>query len=129
MSFADRRARARVLAAVGQRAGNRCLAELAVFIACVAVGLFHLLLFVRPAAAGGAVDGVALAQARVLGLAALRALPASATATYFLGLALVYAHVATTGGNAPVPVVRILTEITLDEAATLVSVRPSWPWP
>nr|TKW20261.1 hypothetical protein SEVIR_4G074700v2 [Setaria viridis]TKW20263.1 hypothetical protein SEVIR_4G074700v2 [Setaria viridis] len=111
----------RAAAADGGGASNRHLSELGAFILCVAVGLLEHFLFVRPA--GGAVDGGAQAR-RALGLAALRVLPASATATFFLGVGLVYAHVGGSSGNGPVPepTVRILSEITLEAAAALMGI-------
>ncbi|PUZ61778.1 hypothetical protein GQ55_4G304600 [Panicum hallii var. hallii] len=102
----------------GAGAGNRRLTELVAFILCVVVGFLEFFLFVQPA--GGAVDGGA--QARALGLAALRALPASATATFFLGVALVHAHVGGGDGPLPEPAVRFLTEMTLEAAAALIGV-------
>uniref|UniRef100_K3Y1C5 Uncharacterized protein n=1 Tax=Setaria italica TaxID=4555 RepID=K3Y1C5_SETIT len=111
----------RAAAADGAGAGNRHLSELGAFILCVAVGLLEHFLFVRPA--GGAVDGGAQAR-RALGLVALRVLPASATATFFLGVGLVYAHVGGSSGNGPVPepTVRILSKITLEAAAALMGI-------
>ncbi|XP_062227548.1 uncharacterized protein LOC133925815 [Phragmites australis] len=101
--------------------GNRGLSELVAFILCLAVCLLEFFLFVQPS---GGVDGGA--QARALGLAAVRALPASATVTFFLGMALIYLHVGTGGGRAggngpvPEPAVRLLTETTLEAAAALI---------
>ncbi|CAL5046642.1 unnamed protein product [Urochloa decumbens] len=95
--------------------------ELFAFISCVAVSLLEHFLFVPRAGGAAAADGGAAQARRVLGLAALRVLPSSAAATFFLGVALVYAHLA--GGNRPVPepaAVRILAEITLDAAAALM---------
>ncbi|CAN6178893.1 unnamed protein product [Urochloa humidicola] len=107
----------------GSGGGDRRLAELVAFIACVAVALLEHFLFIRPTGGAAAVDGSGAQARRALGLAALRALPASAAATFFLGVALVYAHLA--GGNRPVPepaAVRILAEMTFDAAAALMGI-------
>ncbi|CAL5037381.1 unnamed protein product [Urochloa decumbens] len=125
--FLYRRAAAAAAAADGAGAGNNRrrlrLSELVSFISCVAVSLLEHFLFTRRAGGAAAADGGAVQARRALGLAALRALPASAAATFFLGVALLYAHLA--GGNRPVPepaAVRILTEMTLEAAAALIGI-------
>jgi hypothetical protein len=62
---------------------------------CGAVGVIEFL-SVQPAAQG-VDDG---ARAREIGTAAAHVLPAAATATFFLGLALVLLHVRASGGGA-----------------------------
>lgn len=117
-------------AAVAAGAGNRRFlesSELLAFALCVVVGLLdHFLLAHQPAGGGAPADGGAQAQARrALGLVALRVLPSSAAATFFLGLALVYAHVVVAGsddGPVPQPAVRILAEMTIEAAAALVGI-------
>ncbi|CAL5043985.1 unnamed protein product [Urochloa decumbens] len=127
--FLYRRAAAAAAAAAADGAGagnNRRrlrLSELVSFISCVAVSLLEHFLFARRAGGAAAADGGAVQARRALGLAALRALPASAAATFFLGVALLYAHLA--GGNRPVPepaAVWILTEMTLEAAAALIGI-------
>jgi hypothetical protein len=108
-------------------AADRRMPGVVNFVLCVSAGVLHLSFFVQPA--GGA-DHVA--RARALGLAALRALPAAATATYFWGMMLIIvAHVRAGGeggggagagaghGEVQGPV-RILTNIALGAAAGLV---------
>nr|CAB3502437.1 unnamed protein product [Digitaria exilis] len=94
--------------------------ELVAFALCVVVGLLEHFLLAQQPAGGEAVGGRAAAA---LGLAALRVLPASAAATFFLGAALVYAHVGG-GGDGPVPehAVRILSAMTLEAAAALIGI-------
>ena len=94
-------------------------AELAFFILCLQVGFLQLFLFVQqPGGEGGAHDG-----APELAVSAARALPAVASVTFFLGIALVYGHVGNDGGgaggaiagNGPVPApagVRFLANLT-----------------
>ncbi|KAF8783947.1 hypothetical protein HU200_000122 [Digitaria exilis] len=92
--------------------------ELVAFALCVVAGLLEHFLLAQQPAGGEAVGGRA-----ALGLAALRVLPASAAATFFLGAALVYAHVGG-GGGGPVPehAVRILSAMTLEAAAALIGI-------
>uniref|UniRef100_A0A0A9BZY9 Uncharacterized protein n=1 Tax=Arundo donax TaxID=35708 RepID=A0A0A9BZY9_ARUDO len=112
-------------AAAGAGAGARRISELVAFM-CAAVGFLEILLLVQPA---GGVDGGA--QARALGMAAVDALPAAATATFFLGMILIIAHIRAGGeggggavaDNRPVPApgVELLRKMALGAAAVLVS--------
>lgn len=101
-------------------AGNRRLPESSELVALalfVVVSLLEYLLLAQHAGGGAPADGGAKVR-RGLGLVALRVLPASAAATFFLGLALVYAHV----GQVPEHGVRILSEMTLEAAAALIGI-------
>ncbi|CAN6178897.1 unnamed protein product [Urochloa humidicola] len=104
-------------------AGNRRLSGLVMFMLCVSVGTLDYVLFAQ--AVGGA------AQARALGLAALRALPAASVAAFFWGMMLVFvAHVRAGGegggggnGDGHEPVqwrVRVLSKVAVGAAAALV---------
>ena len=108
-------------------AGNRRPPGLATFTLCASVGLLELLLFVAQApGGGGAEDGAA----RDLGLAALRALPAAATATFFLGILLIIVGHIRAGGEggggavaaiAPIEApVGLLAKMAIGAAAGLV---------
>ncbi|XP_025812755.1 uncharacterized protein LOC112890114 isoform X1 [Panicum hallii] len=107
-------------------AASRRLSGLVIPVLCASAGTLDYVLFLQ--AAGGADGG---AQARALGLAALRALPAAATAAFFLGMMLivVIAHVRAGGeggggaGAGVRPVqgpVRVLTNMAFGAAAALV---------
>lgn len=105
-------------AAAAAGAGTRRLLEVVTFIMCAAVGLLEFFLFVQPA---GGVD---------LGMAAVDALPAAATVTFFLGMTLIIVHIRAGGeggggaitGNRPVPApVELLKKVALGAAAALVS--------
>ena len=105
----------------GAGAAIRRISGLVISVLCASVGTLEYVLFGQ--AAGGA-------QARALGLAALRALPAAATAAFFLGMMLiVVAHVRAGGeggGGASAGVgpvqgpVRVLTNVAFGAAAALV---------
>jgi hypothetical protein len=75
-------------AAAAGAAGSRRLCRLFAIL-CASVGTLEFFFFVhvQPAGVGG--DVGARAQARALGLAAARVLPAAAVATFFLGMALI----------------------------------------
>ncbi|RCV20680.1 hypothetical protein SETIT_4G076100v2 [Setaria italica] len=108
-------------------AANRRVSGVAFFILCVSAGVLDLFFYVQPPA--GSVDHGA--RARALGLGALRALPAAATATFFWGMMLIIiAHVraggeggggagAGAGHGAIKMAVRILTMIAVGAAAGL----------
>ena len=67
--------------------GRRSISGLVMFLLCVSAGTLEFIVFGGQAAGGGADHGA-------LGLAALGALPAAATATFFLGMMLIIvAHV------------------------------------
>lgn len=113
-------------------AGNRRLPEIVPFILCVCAGVLQFLLFVgASAASGGAYVVDHRAEARALGLAALRVLPAAATVTFFLGTMLIFAALISAGGvgggaagegeepiQAPVGL-RLLSRMALAAAAAL----------
>lgn len=81
-------------------AGNRRLPEIVPFMLCVCAGVLQFLLFVGASAASGGADVVDhRAEARALGLAALRVLPAAATVTFFLGTMLIFAALISAGGE------------------------------
>lgn len=81
-------------------AGNRRLPEIVPFMLCVCAGVLQFLLFVGASAASGGADVVDHgAEARALGLAALRVLPAAATVTFFLGTMLIFAALISAGGE------------------------------
>ncbi|TVU01817.1 hypothetical protein EJB05_52719, partial [Eragrostis curvula] len=109
--------------AAGAGAVNRRISERVTTILCASVSLLFSVLFVQPA--GGADDDGA--AARALGAVALRALPAAATATFFLGVMLIYAHVSNRvgagagAGPVPEPAVNLLAKITLGAAVAVVS--------
>ncbi|CAN6208336.1 unnamed protein product [Urochloa humidicola] len=123
-----------------RRAGacnRRRLSGLIVSALCVSVGTLEHLLFAQAAGAGGGVDrGGAQAQAaRALGVAALRTLPAVATAAFYWGIMMLVfvAHIRAGGeggggaaaagdGHGPVQAgrVRVLTEVAVGAAAALV---------
>ncbi|XP_062233364.1 uncharacterized protein LOC133930678 [Phragmites australis] len=112
-------------AAAGAGAGNRRLWEVVTFIFCPLIGRLGFFLFFQQPAGG--VDGGA--QARALGAGAVHVLPAAATVTFFLGMALVFVHVCAGGeggggavaGDEPIQaVVGILTEMALGAAAALI---------
>ncbi|XP_066369029.1 uncharacterized protein [Miscanthus floridulus] len=70
--------------------GSRRLCRLFAIL-CASVGTLEFFFFVQPA---GPVGGDVGAQARALGLAAARVLPAAAAATFFMGMALIIvAHI------------------------------------
>ncbi|CAN6202176.1 unnamed protein product [Urochloa humidicola] len=114
-------------------AGNRRrLSEVVTFLLCASAGLLDFSLFVAPTApAGGAADHPAGA-ARELGLAALRALPAAAAVTFYLGILLItIRHIRAGGeggggdfaGNGPAveaPAVGVLDKMAIGAAAGLV---------
>ncbi|KAJ1258474.1 hypothetical protein BS78_10G078200 [Paspalum vaginatum] len=122
-------------AGAGSGANNRRLSGLLTSMLCASVGALEFLVFVvQPA--GGADPGE---QARALGLAALRALLAAVTVTFFLGMLLIVVGHIRVGGEgggvvvagdeailAPVGLI-ILTKMALGQRQ-LVS-RASWPWP
>lgn len=104
-------------------ASNRRLPEIVPFMLCVCAGVLHFLLFVGASAASGGADVDHGAEARALGLAALRVLPAAATVTFFLGTMLIFAARISAGGEEPVqaPVgLRLLSRMALAAAAALV---------
>ncbi|TVU12181.1 hypothetical protein EJB05_45813, partial [Eragrostis curvula] len=111
--------------AAGAGAVNRRISERVTTILCASVSLLFSVLFVQPA--GGADDDGA--AARALGAVALRALPAAATATFFLGVMMIYAHVANRvgagagagAGPVPEPAVNLLAKITLGAAVAVVT--------
>ncbi|KAG2610175.1 hypothetical protein PVAP13_4KG181200 [Panicum virgatum] len=115
-------------AAAPAPAAGRRLSGVAIFILCVSAGALHFSLSAQPPGGGaGAADHVA--QARALGLGALRVLPAAATATFFWGVMLiVVAHVraggegggGAAGAGAVQGPVRLLTNVALGAAAGLV---------
>ncbi|KAL6606826.1 hypothetical protein ACP70R_042479 [Stipagrostis hirtigluma subsp. patula] len=107
--------------------GDRRLSELVPFVLCASAGILDFFFFcVTPA--GGMVDDGALVRA--FSMAAVQALPAAATVTFFLAVALVFAHVRAGGGGdggflggnapAPAPAVRLLTKTTLGAGAVLL---------
>ncbi|TVU01816.1 hypothetical protein EJB05_52718, partial [Eragrostis curvula] len=112
--------------AAGAGAVNRRISEVVTTILCASVGLLFSVLFVQPA--GGVDDDGA--QARALGAVAVRALPAAATATFFLGVTLIYAHVGNRvgagvgagagAGPVPAPAVKFISKITLGAAVAVV---------
>ncbi|KAF8783949.1 hypothetical protein HU200_000124 [Digitaria exilis] len=119
-------------AAAATAAGHRRLPELVVFMLCASVAFLHFFLFVQEAPAPGGVD-YGHEAARELGLAALRALPAAATASFFLGMMLIIVgHIRAGGeggggavavaGHGPIeaPVVGILVKVASAMAAALV---------
>jgi hypothetical protein len=72
----------------GAGIGRRSISGLVMFLLCVSAGTLEFIVFGQAAGAGGGADHGALS------LAALRALPATATATFFLGMMLIIvAHV------------------------------------
>jgi hypothetical protein len=113
-------------AAAGAGAGNRRLPGPVAFILCASAGLLQLLFFTVQAP--GTEDHGAAAHA--LGLAALRALPAAATATYYLGMILIIVgHIRAGGegggtavaGNGPIEApVGLLVKMAIGAAAGLV---------
>jgi hypothetical protein len=96
------------------------------FLLCVSAGTLELVVFGQ--AAGGDAEDHGGAQARALALAALRALPAAATGTFFSGMSLIIvAHVRAGGeggGTGAVaadgPIQGILTKVAAGAAAALV---------
>ncbi|TVU00281.1 hypothetical protein EJB05_54302, partial [Eragrostis curvula] len=109
---------------------NRRIPELVTTILCASVGLLLFVLFGQPAAAGGADDDGAQARA-LIGVLAVRALPAAVTETFFSGVILIYAHVgnrvgagvgASAGaGPVPAPAVNLLAKMTLGAAVAVIS--------
>ncbi|TVU04262.1 hypothetical protein EJB05_50166, partial [Eragrostis curvula] len=107
---------------------NRRIPKLVTTILCASVGLLLFLLFVQPA--GGADDDGAQAR-ELIGVLAVRALPATATATFFSGVMLIYVHVGNAAGAGvgadagagpvPAPAVNLLAKITLGAAVAVVS--------
>ncbi|KAL6606824.1 hypothetical protein ACP70R_042477 [Stipagrostis hirtigluma subsp. patula] len=107
-------------------AGNRRFWDLVTFILCAAAGILEFFLFVQPA--GGMVDGGALARA--LAGAAVRALPAAATVTFFLAMSLIFVRVRAgeggdeggcAAGDGPIQAAeKLLTKTTLGAAAALI---------
>ena len=98
-------------------ASNRRPPGLATFTLCASVGLLEYLLFVVQATVGGGVDHAA---ARELGLAALRALPAAATATFFLGILLIIVgHIRAGGEGGGGAVAGVLAKMAVGAAAGL----------
>jgi hypothetical protein len=88
--------------------------EVRVGVICAAVGVIQFFSFVLPPAAQVDDDG---ARARAIGTAAVHVLPASATATFYLSLALLFvAHVRA----GEWPVVQILIKVVLGATAILV---------
>ncbi|RLN12893.1 hypothetical protein C2845_PM09G05900 [Panicum miliaceum] len=103
-------------AAAAAGAGNRRLPELVTFTLCASAGFLQFLLFVVQAP-GGVDDGAA----RALGLAALRALPAAATATFFLGILLIIVgHIRAGGEGGGGAVAGVLAKMAIGAAAGLV---------
>ncbi|CAL5046632.1 unnamed protein product [Urochloa decumbens] len=119
--------------AAGPAAGtaNRPLSRIVIFFLCVSAGVLDIVFFVAQPSVG--VNRAA--QARALGLGALRALPTAATATFFWGaMLIVVAHVRAggEGGGGAVagsgffgaiqgPMrIRVLTNIALGAVAGLV---------
>ncbi|XP_021304649.1 uncharacterized protein LOC8077312 isoform X2 [Sorghum bicolor] len=112
-------------------AGNRRLPEIVSFMLCICAGVLQFLLFVLTPGGADVDHGE---QARALGLAALRVLPAAATVTFFLGtMLIVAAHIRAGGeggggtiavaGEEPIqaPVgLRFLSRMALAAAAGLV---------
>ncbi|CAL5051661.1 unnamed protein product [Urochloa decumbens] len=112
-------------------ANRRRLSEVVIFLLCVSVGVLDIFFFVAQPA-----DGVDRgAQARALGLGALRALPTAAAANFFWGIMLIIvAHVRAGGEGGGGAVagagffgaiqghmrIRVLTDIALGAAAGLV---------
>ncbi|CAN6208341.1 unnamed protein product [Urochloa humidicola] len=107
-------------AAAAAAATNRRLSGFAIFLLCVSAGVLDIFFFVvgKPAA-GGAVDRGA--QARALGMGALRALPTAAAANFFWGIMLIIvAHVVGAGHGAVQGHMRVLTKVAVGAAAGLV---------
>ncbi|XP_062228435.1 uncharacterized protein LOC133926484 isoform X2 [Phragmites australis] len=104
-------------------AGNWRLSEFIIFILCPLIGRLEFFLFVQQPVGG--VDDAA--HARALGMAAVHVLPAAATVTFFLGMALVFVHVCAGGGGAvaedgPIQaVLGVLPKMVLGAAAALIS--------
>jgi hypothetical protein len=110
---------------------NRRLPEIQSFMLCICAGVLHFFLFVLTPGGADVDHG---AQAQELGLAALRVLPAAATATFFLGtMLIVAAHIRAGGeggggavavaGEEPIQVplgLRLLSRMALAAAAGLV---------
>jgi hypothetical protein len=104
------------LAAAAAGAGNPRLPELVTFTLCASAGFLQFLLFVLQAP-GGVDDGAA----RELGLAALRGLPAAATATFFLGILLIIVgHIRAGGEGGGGAVAGVLVKMAVGAAAGLV---------
>jgi len=112
----------------GPGAGNRRMSGTLTFMLGAPVCALQFLVFaVQPAGDGGADPGD---RARALGLAALRALPAAATLTFYLGMLLiVVGHIRAGGeggggvvaGDEPVPApVGVLVKMAWAAAAALV---------
>ncbi|WVZ82096.1 hypothetical protein U9M48_029398 [Paspalum notatum var. saurae] len=113
-------------------AGNRRLPGTLTFTLCASAGALEFLVFVLPAGDGGGADPGEQAG-RALGLAALRALPAAAAVTFYLGMLLiVVGHIRAGGeggggvvaGHEPIPApvgLTILTKMALGAAAALLA--------
>ena len=96
-------------------AGNPRLPELVTFTLCASAGFLQFVLFVLEAP-----GGVDHGAARALGLAALRALPAAATATFFLGILLiVVGHIRAGGEGGGGAVAGVLAKMAVGAAAGL----------
>jgi len=126
----SRRRRHAAAAPVAAGAGNErpAISGLVIFVLCVSAGTLEFIVFGHGQAAGGGGGGGAGhgVHAHALGLAALRALPAAATATFFLGMMLIIiAHVraggAVVAGDATIQgLLRVLTKVAAGAAAALV---------
>jgi hypothetical protein len=105
----------RAAAAAAAGAGNRRLPELVTFALCASAGFLQFVLFVLQAP-----GGVDHGAARELGLAALRALPTAATATFFLGILLIIVgHIRAGGEGGGGAVAGVLAKMAVGAAAGL----------
>ena len=96
-------------------AGNPRLPALVKFTLCASAGFLQFVLFVLQAP-----GGVDHGAARELGLAALRALPAAATATFFLGISLIIVgHIRAGGEGGGGAVAGVLAKMAVGAAAGL----------
>ncbi|XP_066375410.1 uncharacterized protein [Miscanthus floridulus] len=109
--------------------GRRSISRLVMFALCVSAGTLEFIVFGQ--ATGGGAEDHGGAQARALAMAALRALPAAATGTFFSGMSLIIvAHVhaggegggtgAVAGDELIQGLLRLLTKVVVGAAAALV---------
>ncbi|CAL5046635.1 unnamed protein product [Urochloa decumbens] len=107
-------------AAAAVNAGNqRRQSEMLTLLLCVSAGLLYFVLFVAQAPGGG-VDDPAGAAVREIGLAALRALPAAATVTFYLGMLLIIIRHIRAGGEGGGTAAGLLAKMAIGAAAGLV---------
>ncbi|CAL5037375.1 unnamed protein product [Urochloa decumbens] len=108
-------------AAAAVAAGNqRRQSEMLTLLLCVSAGLLYFVLFVAQAPGGGVDDPAGAAARELVGLAALRVLPAAATVTFYLGMLLIIIRHIRAGGEGGGTAVELLAKMAMGAAAGLV---------